>query len=48
MIRQKTYDEKKESGTLVPVSKHLQYGLGKNTMILRIKRQTMMKWRNAK
>lgn len=49
MIRQQMLDEKKKSGVFdKSESKHIDYGLGKSALIMKVERRTMMGWRNQK
>ncbi|XP_031633757.1 mitochondrial ribonuclease P protein 1 homolog [Contarinia nasturtii] len=48
-IATSVFDEKKQLGTCgPPKTDHIRYGLGHNTQFLKIRRETMTKWRNLK
>lgn len=43
--RRKIEEEENETGA---ETKHIQYGLGKNALLMRVRTQTMNRWRNHK
>lgn len=48
MIRSAMFEEKKDLGLLHPPTEHIRYGLGKNSMLVRIYPPTIRKWQNMK
>lgn len=49
LIRQQLLDEKKKLGVFDKSEpKHIEYGLGKNALIMKVERRTIMGWRNQK
>lgn len=47
-IRKAIKEEKIDLDLLYSKTNHIDYGIGRNTMLLKVTRQTMMKWRNLK
>lgn len=46
LIRSEVYADKLRLGLTEQRSEHIEYGLGKSTMLLKITDQTMRKWKN--
>lgn len=49
LIREKVKQAKIEMGLInKSTTNHIEYGLGKNTLILKLQRSTVARWRNQK
>lgn len=48
LIRSSIYSDKKRLGTIGPKSEHIEYGLGKSTLMLKVYPKTIQKWKNQR
>lgn len=48
LIRQKVLEQKKQMNLVRPSNEHIEYGLSKNTLMLKLRSKTINQWLNQK